>query len=326
MQRHHMRVHHCFPDCSALTCRTALRRPFPARGIAALLSCLAILASPCSIAQTDSVAQTDGVAQTDDVAQTDSAARSGRSFFGTFREDVSLGIGDGLAYATAPASFSAGDWLCAGALAAGTGALFAADQPVRDWIQRQSYSYTLHKTSYYGTFAGKAGFAAVADAALYATALLLDADSLRVTARLMGEAMVFGGAVTFLLQFTAGRERPFLHHGSMTFRPGQFDNIHQSLPSGHTMIAFACMTVVAERSENILWKIAAYTAASVAGLSLMYRDLHWASDVFAGAAIGTITGQYVCTRERGRDAAAHAEAKHLRIGPAPGGVSVSYRF
>lgn len=243
-----------------------------------------------------------------------------------FSDDFSIGLGDALGYVSAPASFDAGDWLLAGAVSAGTAGLFAVDEPLQRWLLRQPYSYTLHKTSYYATFPGKAGVIAAADAMLYGAALLLGADSLRVTARMMGEAMIFGGALTFVLQFTAGRERPYVNDGAFSYHPGQFDNTHQSLPSGHTMIAFACATVLAERSDNILWKIAAYSVAGVTGLSLIYRDLHWASDVFAGAAIGVITGWYVCARERGRDGIPGAKAERLRIGASPGGVSVSYRF
>jgi len=43
-----------------------------------------------------------------------------------------------------------------------------------------------------------------------------------------------------------------------------------------------------------------YGGASAAGLQRVYSDRHWASDVFAGAVLGTVTGLSVVRFSEGR--------------------------
>lgn len=66
----------------------------------------------------------------------------------------------------------------------------------------------------------------------------------------------------------------------------------QSFPSGHTSNAFALATV-AERHYG--WKIGvpAYLLAGVMGASRMKQDMHYFSDVMAGATLGYIVGRTV---------------------------------
>ena len=67
-----------------------------------------------------------------------------------------------------------------------------------------------------------------------------------------------------------------------------------SFPSGHTTAAFAAATVFAQEYKDRLWvPILSYSAASLIGLSRITENAHWASDVFAGAALGYVTGLQV---------------------------------
>ena len=62
----------------------------------------------------------------------------------------------------------------------------------------------------------------------------------------------------------------------------------QSFPSGHTSIAFAGAEFM-RKQYGWKWGVPSYLAASYVGWSRVETRNHWASDVFAGAAIGILS-------------------------------------
>ena len=80
-------------------------------------------------------------------------------------------------------------------------------------------------------------------------------------------------------------------------RPGNSDS-HLSFPSGHSTTAFTTATSL---TYAYGWKAAvvAYPLATFVGLSRMSDDVHWGSDVVAGAFVGfwAARASYYSTRE-----------------------------
>jgi len=114
------------------------------------------------------------------------------------------------------------------------------------------------------------------------------------------EAVAVSGIVTALLKDVAGRARPY---ASPDTSPRDFHlwrglkgGGYQSFPSGHATAAFAAASVVTSESQRWwpkgIWVVAPtmYGGATLVGLSRMYNNAHWASDVALGAAIGTFAG------------------------------------
>ncbi len=108
-------------------------------------------------------------------------------------------------------------------------------------------------------------------------------------------ADVLGGGIKLL----AGRQRPFVD----TKNPYNFQlwrgfsgYQYQSFPSGHTTTAFAFASTLTRESQfwwpHATWYVGTvfYGGATLVGLSRIYNNQHWASDVMAGAAIGTLVG------------------------------------
>ena len=113
------------------------------------------------------------------------------------------------------------------------------------------------------------------------------------------EAIAASGAVTGLLKGIAGRRRPGDAPGDadeFSFGGGFRSGGRVSYPSGHTTAAFAVastMSLEVSRAHPRAGRVVGallYTGAGLVGLSRMYEDRHWASDVVLGAGIGTLSG------------------------------------
>jgi hypothetical protein len=119
------------------------------------------------------------------------------------------------------------------------------------------------------------------------------------------EALVLGAGVGTVLKDFFGRARPFVDTTGpnpddwQLLRGFKVDDRYRSFPSGHTTAAFAAAAAVSAETSR-WWPWASYTigplmygGAAAVGLSRMYNNRHWASDVILGAAIGTFAGTKV---------------------------------
>ena len=115
------------------------------------------------------------------------------------------------------------------------------------------------------------------------------------------EAVAVSGVITGVLKDALGRARPYVTldtnpHDFAFARGLRKGGPYQSFPSGHTTAAFAAASVVTSESQRwwpgATWIVAPamYGGATLVGLSRMYNNAHWASDVALGAAIGTFSG------------------------------------
>jgi membrane-associated phospholipid phosphatase len=113
------------------------------------------------------------------------------------------------------------------------------------------------------------------------------------------EAVVLSTAVSAGIKLLAGRSRPYIdvdNPHSFQFGRGFSGDDYQSFPSGHTTAAFAFASTVSRETQmwwpRSRWYVGTvmYGVATLVGLSRMYNNLHWASDVLGGAAIGTLLG------------------------------------
>ena len=134
-------------------------------------------------------------------------------------------------------------------------------------------------------------------ALLYGAGALADQPRVMRIGEELGEALVISDLSTFLLKEAVGRARPLTGADNSSFRPFQFKNEYDSLPSMHTASSFAVAHVLASETESVPVKILCYAGASFVGFSRLYQGKHWTSDVVLAAAIGELAGDSV-TRYR----------------------------
>jgi len=122
------------------------------------------------------------------------------------------------------------------------------------------------------------------------------------------EAILLSAAATSLLKGLIGRARPYVPSSDPNepgpdadeFRFGRgFGADYSSFPSGHTTVAFTAASALTrelfDSHSEARWVVGPllYGGATAVGLSRMYKNKHWASDVIAGAALGTFLGSKV---------------------------------
>ncbi|HEX8395429.1 MAG TPA: phosphatase PAP2 family protein [Longimicrobium sp.] len=107
----------------------------------------------------------------------------------------------------------------------------------------------------------------------------------------VGAGLAAGGVANGVLKYGVGRSRPSRTDDPFRFHALSGDNNRQSFPSGHAVVAFSLASAVSEEARRPWVTAAAYGAAAVVGWSRVYEDKHWASDVAAGALIGTLAGR-----------------------------------
>ena len=105
-------------------------------------------------------------------------------------------------------------------------------------------------------------------------------DENRETGRLMTSTFISTGVIVWGMKEIIGRKRP------LDDKVG-----NPAFPSGHTAYAFAGATLLGARYPKL--RIPLYISAGLVGITRIYLGRHYASDVIAGAAVGTITGALV---------------------------------
>lgn len=168
---------------------------------------------------------------------------------------------------------------------------------------------------------------------LYAYGSLMDHPGLRDLGWHGTEAVLLGSGITGVLKGLLGRARPYvsvdMNPRDFRFGRGFSSSDRQSFPSGHTTAAFAAAAAVTSEVNRMWPRYTRYVApvmyggATLVGLSRMYHNRHWASDVALGAGIGTFAGLKVVKYS-------HAHPDNfidrviLRTGVAPDGRGGAY--
>jgi membrane-associated phospholipid phosphatase len=144
---------------------------------------------------------------------------------------------------------------------------------------------------------------------LYVTGNVLSSSLLSTTGVRTAEAVVLAEILVYGIKGLAGRARPRVEGAEpldFGFGRGVTSGSYRSFPSGHTAAAFATAAVltsaIGERhpDSRVLAGTLLYSGATLTGISRVYYNEHWLSDIGMGAAIGTYSGWKVVRYHRGR--------------------------
>jgi len=193
---------------------------------------------------------------------------------------------------TSPSRWQEPDWENLGLASIGViGVGVLADRPVRDEMRRHApnnngFLLTIERFG--------AEYAALTVGGFYLAGAMGNETSAQVAQDGLAASLIASGIITPTIKFITGRARPRENAGIAKFHPFSLSySANSSFPSGHTTEAFALASVVAAHYEETWVSCASYSMAALVGIARSYHDAHFASDVLAGALIGTFVGKSV---------------------------------
>ncbi|MGH7533307.1 MAG: phosphatase PAP2 family protein, partial [Gemmatimonadales bacterium] len=166
-------------------------------------------------------------------------------------------------------------------VAIATGGIFlasAADNTVHDLGQNHNTQTDKDIATTVQRF-GSGAIPVVIPAAIIGAGLLAHSPSLTRSGARVGGSLIVGSVIAQALKEIIGRARPYQGPTETGFKP--FSG-WASMPSGHSMAAFALATSLSDEIHRGWATVGLYTLAAGTGASRIVLNAHWFSDVVAG--------------------------------------------
>jgi len=200
--------------------------------------------------------------------------------------------------------FSRHDAVTAAVFMLGTAAIMPLDRRIAEQSQRASLqdNTVLNHTMTTARVIGEPGAIVLAGATYLYGRSAESPRSAELGLRTI-ESIGAAGITSLIIKGVVGRARPYVvsdtNPHDYKFGRGFRDDKYTSFPSGHVTTAFAAASAASQEIPYLwphasnLWTPVLFTTASLVGVARVYEDKHWASDVIAGAAVGTVVSRIV---------------------------------
>ena len=152
------------------------------------------------------------------------------------------------------------------------------DTQVNQWVFR-------HRDSEWGTvgdFLGSPEFVIPVIGTLYIFGRHSEDTKFRCMTYSLVQGYILVTGIDYVIKFSTHRERPD-------------KSDHQSLPSGHAGTSFMVAGILSHYYGHKV-AFAAYIGAAFISISRLQQNVHWVSDIFAGATVGYIIGNTVARK------------------------------
>ena len=192
-----------------------------------------------------------------------------------------------------PSRWENQDWIKASLLAGAAVGLYAYDQEMQNWAQKNRSSAS-DKIADFARLFGDVKYNLSLPGAFYLYGHFYEDEKARKTAMMGLESVVISGIFTGAIKFAGHRHRPDTGDPYNTWGGPGFSTSNLSFPSEHSSSAFAIATVIATQYEDKAFvPPLAYGIAALTALSRVNDNDHWTSDVFLGSAIGYFTAKAI---------------------------------
>lgn len=196
---------------------------------------------------------------------------------------VAKGIANGF---TQPLRWQKDDFLTAGAIVAGTGLLYMADNDVRNFFQNHENDVP-RGVKDFGFYFGKPQNFFLITGGIYGIGLFTDNEKFRHTGVLILTSAAASGLYQTISKTIVGRARP-TDGKRNDFKPFENTPAYHSFPSGHAILTFSMAHAIAKQFDNFWVKAGIYTLGSLSPISRLWANAHWVSDVGLGIAFSIV--------------------------------------
>ena len=188
---------------------------------------------------------------------------------------------------TQPLQWQKDDFLVAGAIVLGTGALFLIDEEADTWFQDQN-DHIPGVVKDFGWYYGSPQNNYALNGAVYLYGLFTKNEKVRKTGVLLITAASAAGLIQTFSKTITGRARPGAGEGKASFEPFSNEGKYHSFPSGHTILSFTTAYAIGKQFKNPWVKGGIYALGMVAPVSRLWSGAHWLSDVGLSVAISVV--------------------------------------
>ena len=202
--------------------------------------------------------------------------------------------------AIAPLRWNKNQWLGFAAFAGGTALVYSQDDEIRDFFQGNQ-TETKDKLAKYVFDPLGSWYLVPIFGSLYLYGLAAKNPEAETAALVTGKAIIISGAYAVVIKQVFQRKGPYdAKPPDAGYWGGPFNGFqYNSFPSGHTTLAFSAAAAISTFYKDKLWiGITSYSLATMVGVSRIYDNNHWASDVVAGAVLGYAIGKLVANKQR----------------------------
>ena len=203
-----------------------------------------------------------------------------------------------------PIFWNRNQWIGAASILGSAALLYSQDKAIAEFWQRNQHSSLDAANQYFFDPYGKMYYTIPLIGAFYIYGALANKNKPRKVALDFVQASLYSGVLVTAMKHVAHRHRPYQTNPlnpHLWDGPKTSDWGRTSFPSGHTIMAFTFAAVVGNHYKETIWvPIVAYSLAGLEGVSRMYSNKHWSSDVLIGGALGYAIGTFVVNQSHSK--------------------------
>jgi membrane-associated phospholipid phosphatase len=223
---------------------------------------------------------------------------------------------------TSPLKWEKNQWIIAGSVLAVGTAIYVFDDEIRKAFQNNKNNFLDNTSRYLLEPWGGGLYPAILFGGYYLHGLTTNNKKSRQIALGGTQVFVLAAVSSQIIKHVFHRHRPTQDHPpNPRLWEGPFSGWqYTAFPSGHTTTAFAIASYMSSVYKGRLWVgVLTYGIATGVGLSRVYDNVHWPSDVLFGAVLGFAIGKSVYNFM--------SEDSAFSIGISDtGGISLAYRI